>query len=710
MVVSWFVFFAMAGLAWHQIASWVRPRRWMRRFGRRRRRAVLLSPRGFVLLLPDGDLIRLRFWLWLSFTAFVLSAAALAAAGHLHPSSGYAFRFTDFLTSRVFVSGVFGTLTGVLVGDLTNRIIRGERDYVMTRRDHYVMFLILLFMILGTGGEEVLRSYAERISKVSLGATSEIAFDNSARARPVPEAPGNADLSPAARAGTSAPSGSRGLENIANLNKTVHRDIGNFGNLSRHDDKIPREALHKDLELAAWLATNTVVPLATCLAVVAERTLYKAGFEQELHGLERPLRALVSPGPNQATARRAVSESLARLARRTLRHARELGLSEAFLTVRTRPISVGSSQDGGPPDADEAFVSSCAGLAALVCGRAGSDVADVTKAASSWDGERASIGSCVARGSELEWPEGRDDRLTQRFAEVLEGVDLQEMAEHRPYVAMAYAYLMAQLGEHQAGVLALHEWIARRDKTNGNGREWFVVRARAALAVVLEEWIRRKGDQAEPALRHYHVANFRAMQTRYESSSFTNLLLGATGSGDVDAMIDHPGLVDDGLCALDPPYNVETAQRMFESYLSTLYNAAHHTLEHPLLASAEATTVDETARKLLRIGLRCAGDADRAAMRAEHLELFARNLLNLSRELKPFRSKDELERLLKQADRATRRAQALVQHAYTQDLVTARGANTPLPRRLHSTPVMELYARIANVRRRIEDALLRLSS
>jgi hypothetical protein len=88
--MSLFVFFVLVGALFHQLISAIQP---LRKPGSSQR--VIEFGRKIVLTLPERAYVALNaIFFGLLFFLFI-SAAILIVVKNVHPSSGYAYRFTD---------------------------------------------------------------------------------------------------------------------------------------------------------------------------------------------------------------------------------------------------------------------------------------------------------------------------------------------------------------------------------------------------------------------------------------------------------------------------------------------------------------------------------------------------------------------------------------------------------------------------------------
>ncbi len=81
--------------------------------------------------------------------------------------------------------------------------------------------------------------------------------------------------------------------------------------------------------------------------------------------------------------------------------------------------------------------------------------------------------------------------------------------EERPYLAIAHASLMAQLGQYPSSGAILGDWLDTHSQkeTKTRADEWFDLRARSLLATYTEEWIEKNEAAVGTPLRNEHLKN-----------------------------------------------------------------------------------------------------------------------------------------------------------------------------------------------------------
>jgi uncharacterized membrane protein YoaK (UPF0700 family) len=227
--MSLFVWAVIVGLVFHQVLSVIQPDRTKPQRGRRAHRMVtrfLIGPRTIVWM-PTRTYLNIRSALFTLIYVLLVLGAVLVVTQKVHPDSGYATRFTDVLTSPGIAAVVFGAFVGFLIGNLMNRVLRGKAGDQLKSSDWLQVAIILLLIVLGIGGEEVLRSYAARVSKISFGATNEIAFSETKPSDRQTEHTSNAFKSASPGHGESEylrAGGSAGLIKNGELGYTIAKD------------------------------------------------------------------------------------------------------------------------------------------------------------------------------------------------------------------------------------------------------------------------------------------------------------------------------------------------------------------------------------------------------------------------------------------------------------------------------------------------------
>ncbi len=555
--MSLFLWAVILGLVLHQTASLIQPHVTTSTKGRRQRVHKLKFGQRVIVWLPVRTYLNVKI-AFFTFAAVVLILGALLIVSQkIHPTSGYAYGITDALTSPRIAAGIFGLFVGILIGNLINRITHARGARSLSAVDWVQLILIFLLLILGIGGDQLLRSYGGQISKISFGATNEIAFSDAppnSRSAPV-EQPGTAFKS----AGPSSEEsdflrggGSAGLLKDAKLADTIAKDRL-YLQLFEQFENLPKLDL-QPLDKMEAFARTTISPFASCLAAIYARTANAAFVTTELAGIIDQFPKLNAESALDDKPELAFTTALDHTATK----AYNVGLRA--LLKQTKHYSI----------AEREFIQACTAAISLRCvipknyllptetpwldpQQSRTWLVDARKEQTDQSirkqdiqpnglkGENAkTVENCLALPSVIQ--KERDENIISqqghfdefRFkpseneapANIMRKSVLGETIKNAfgnqflapnvrelPYLTMAYAGFLAQLGYYSAATLALNNWINRAEKLKNSEfpLKWYLLRARFFMAGYLEEWIRAQGNNVPLSLRQYHIDNFSAI-------------------------------------------------------------------------------------------------------------------------------------------------------------------------------------------------------
>jgi hypothetical protein len=651
--MSLFIFSVLVGLALHQLISLIQPVVGSRTVKVGRRIIVQLPERTYLIWKARSIAVAILLF---------FSLAIILIAQKLHPIDGYAFRFVDALMSPRMAAAVFGGLVGLMLGNLLNRLLRKDADYSFTSSDRLEILLIMFLVLLGIGGEEVLQSYVRRINKISVGTTTEISFsDNRPKnSRAAAEQPSSA-FRTTAYSGKSG--GSTGLQKLGKLRLDVSRDQQFINVLALYTQKSNAGNSAPDANTLASiqkLTSYVISPIGSCLSGILGLTGDATFVEKELSELSPAIGAFAIPfGPTELPADHVKTIFKQRIDDITSYAKRiETGLS------KKKEHAARSKQSAQLSKQEEHFLSD----------------------------EQDNEGPCKALTK-------KPDDFSSYFQNINLVETITKDSSSQPYAAMTYASVMAALEHYEAAAITMHNWIE-----NSRGRDdissWYVLRARFALSIFLEEWIRTRGTAASSWLRQYHVENLRsivdgmqalpaisALEQGNRDYKFNVGLLGASHSG------------DDGLCKFPPP--TETARRLdsteegrlknlYESYLSARSYFIDHAIKHPIMKKRSAAIINSHAGDLMKLDLKCIDADSRPETRAEHLERYVRNEMNLLENTAPLKSNAEIQARVTQAQQLLGLALQLIEPKVSKardDKANARS----IQERIETESVLEIY-------------------
>jgi hypothetical protein len=673
----------------------------------------------------SGITIFMRERTFLAFRATLLTAIAIIfiallliiVAQQIHPEQGYAYRFGEALTSPRVPSALFGIMVGVLTSNMLNRLLRGKIGAALTSRDWLEVILIGFLFVMGVGGEEALRSYSGRISEISFGATNKIAFSDSS-SRKVLETVSNASRPGAEKSADYATSGgSTGLQRTALISDTAAKDGRYLALFEKVEGRPPPVANTAPSSEAIELATRTLIyPLASCLDGIFAHTANSSYVNDRLAPLVELFQKL-----KDDTTLKARSD----LARAFGQQIRQVG-DKAYDLFLYKYLN----NRGGPVDRD--LLNACSAIVALLCARdesSGGRPWEHEASASKWvEGNKKDAAACMAErfgsddgktssgGGGKSLPDSDEQRDEARFKSSVAQLSVRDEINERPYMAITFASFAAQLGHYVTASLILDDWIRPLRKAGALPDKWYVIRARFVLAVYMEEWIRQKGDNVEPALRKYHIGNLEKIisfmdgfQTRRIAKTingegrFDPGVFYATYSGDDDVCVLHG---NDEVKSLSPD-ETKLLSDFYVSYVTAKISHVNHSLRHSEVAKKSAATISTSVKELTQTSFKCLNLSPeaKAENRAEILDLFARNQINIVENNTALKDKDSLREQLKIAQRVARLAADTVYQRQDTEKKNKDDDENGLKfdDRIRPSPTIEIYEKILVTQGRIKD-------
>jgi hypothetical protein len=273
---------------------------------------------------------------------------------------------------------------------------------------------------------------------------------------------------------------------------------------------------------------------------------------------------------------------------------------------------------------------------------------------------------------------------------------------------IAYAGFLAQLGYHGAATLALHNWLPQAQSEQFPST-WYELRARFMLALYLEEWIRTRGDSAPLALRQYHIDNFETVIKRMKKIAAVSEVQKLSG----DARLEVGPLSaiysgDDGICNAANAGERELLGNIYQSYISALAGYVDHSLKHPENAKRHASEISEHTQELNRVSLRCLDSGVQHEKRAEFLEYYGRNQLNLVENIAPLKGADALREQIKNAEQVVQLALEFIDKEH-QDEEQQKKTTQNFLSKVSSSSISERYESLLNTQQRLKEKERELS-
>jgi hypothetical protein len=569
---------------------------------------------------------------------FLLVIFVLLGVGDQHPYPGTAIKISSFFSSPSTAELLYGFVLGIVLGAFVNRLVARPPFAPLETRDKLDVVIIGFLLFLGFGGGDLFHVFADKLEKISVGAAG-VNFEASLGGRRPSDAPG---LAAKPLAGTPESTylvfgGSQGLRYLSQLDSIIDRDK-NYLELFYELEGRPAGGHAKvleELDNARKFVQITVTPPLRCLSAWLDRTADRGPVNGHLNSFADIFRRVGTASslegatePANGRARRVATETRRQIAADFLRNAATIG------------IDVGAFTD------NQDVLKACEPvlkhywLVQLFCKGPGRqdrlNPLDCSRASPSYSEYNPLLDQIVIGLNHFEENQG---------------------AERRPYFAIGYASLMAQLGWYEAAGAILDAWLQQKAeqlrKTGSTWRtadEWFVLRARAMLAAYVEEWIKTDRAGIATALRDYHIKNL--SQTASGLSAWlakndflAKLLRDGWRNRDPFERSDYCLLAGAG---------ADLFRNLFTSYISIELARLQNTLDHPGydIMYAENTTND--LERLVRLDMSCIANpsSDAIVYKTQILETYARNALAYTQARMSIETDDRRDTRLSLAARA----------------------------------------------------------
>ncbi len=562
--MSLFFLSVMLGLLCHRIAAAITPMAGMRSCAFGGSIKIEMSNRAYqiamALLMTCGFLL-------------VVCIVTLVVTEGTEIAPGFAFRVADVLISRQMGTAVFGFMVGILLSNLLTRIWK-QSDYQFKSGDWLEIALIFALLLLGIGGEEFLRSAAQRISKVSLGTTTEISFAGPTprQTRSSAEQPGGAFRNTDGRSG-----GSTGLQKLYDIGSedrpNLKRDVAFIRILARYDKQID------PTNEQSWpLAEKILSPIGACLSGISQSNSDDTFLDE-----------ILSP----------MSQTMQDLAAQLDRPAGEIRTELSGLIFKMRVYAKARLRDVKQNDSR------------MSCNK-------------------------IADMSDTDRDAALSDAAIQQFRDSADKLPYAIMASASVMAALEY-YQAAAIAMDEWIVRKVRsepktvadKWYLLRARLTQTGfvDEW--IRQRGAAA---SSWLRLYHiDNLKAIVDGIQAFEGITLLAQRNSDFVWSVgLLGASYSGD-EGICSFPPLprIDDKNPGADPDAEQQDLLRtIYDTYLSAQKDYVDHSLKHPVERVRAATIIRNNIDSLMKRNLRCI-KTTKSLARAEHIERYVRSEMNM---------------------------------------------------------------------------------
>ncbi len=241
--------------------------------------------------------------------------------------------------------------------------------------------------------------------------------------------------------------------------------------------------------------------------------------------------------------------------------------------------------------------------------------------------------------------------------------------EERPYLAIAHASLMAQLGQYPAAGAILYDWLNSRSQKGAKtaADEWFELRARSILATYTEEWLEKNEATVGTPVRNEHLNNLNILRQGFRTVLGQRLPSAHLPTVSTDSLMS---LIVHSECQFSNLQDLKNnAQLMFFwRYLFTLYVTTELTydLNRMLLPEYEdePDVTTDSLRELKQLDLTCLVEYyNPQVLRAQIFEAYARNAILYSDAKRGSETDAAKEGRLDEATQIAEKGLELVKHS-----------------------------------------------
>jgi hypothetical protein len=286
-------------------------------------------------------------------------------------------------------------------------------------------------------------------------------------------------------------------------------------------------------------------------------------------------------------------------------------------------------------------------------------------------------------------------RISELGARLWNFVD-QDGVQLRPYFAIGYASIMAQLGHYEAAAAILDGWLQQFSRLPFTGhpseKEWLALRARSILAAYVEEWLQREGGKSATVLQNEHLANLDVLRSGFKrrlmKAEFFRQLPDACGER-CEIVMKRPGECSSSEAG------IEQWQTLFSSYVSMELTHVQTALSHPDYKANFAETTNLEVRRLANFDLSCgAAFPDRATLLAQVFEALARSAIQYSAARAETESEETRLKRLAEAERAARFGMEIIAVAAADE---EQRAGQRFLKRIEASLTLEAHERLKRV-------------
>ncbi|MFZ3325815.1 MAG: hypothetical protein WA231_07945, partial [Methylocella sp.] len=400
-----------------------------------------------------------------------------------------------------------GTIAGCLASMSFNRVFYQLHSYALTSRDKLIFAALGFFVVLGMGGEDLIHSFASRISKVAIGG-AEVTFAGGPGKLDSTAGPNNATV-PTGNDQWVDPLGLNtsnfGLSVLMNLPQIIERDIKYIGFISSKPNQNNVNDQLKRLIDAENIALLISAPISRCMRSIYSSTLDNTEIDQTFNEFLDKTRTVTRIGGENKDVLKKFHEIYINNASRLIDDHNQFIFSDDQLQ---------SIPSNDPLE--------CAAIVIEIC--------QVSSIEDKIGELRKIILGTLPRKeifdivNKLRPCNKKGTQFKAELEKFLIEMEKNESILHRPYASIARASMFAQVGHYEAALKELFIWIDSHRDSRGAEYEWFRLRVKNTMSNFFEEWIRKLPNNTPTSLRKYHInlldTTVRDLSVAFEKDAF----------------------------------------------------------------------------------------------------------------------------------------------------------------------------------------------
>jgi hypothetical protein len=559
-------------------------------------------------------------------------------------------------STRTNINIISGFLFGPLFAIWLNGIFYSPPQKPISRGQIFGGIGLILFCIIGLAGQQAGKVFEQLARKISgfKGLGVEVSLSDQG---PKKSAGPTKIAGSAGSQNFASSSGSIGLIYVSQLDLIIERDQRYLQDLGAVFGKENNDDVLEQLKRAKTLAERAIKPPVKCLAAWFEATADVTFVNDHLGIFVTALRQFSTLQADDKERPNAVGRMFingmaaigADIEATLVQGALEAGCAPLFKIFCPAYISIPPEKDTTVDPPKEKYIKDRPALTKCLAGLSG-----------------------FAARTELPAPV---DQRASDLSESLQAFAKDRGLQTRPYFAITFAGLMAQLGQYETAVATMDDWSSRQKPGRGTiktASDWLALRSRSIQAAYFDEWLSRQGSSVATVFLNEHLANLDALRKGFGDMlgnwDFAAKTILRTRKAEIELRKPHACFSSE----IEPQLGLW--QTLYSSYISMELTHIQIRLRHPDYRSRFVESTNADVRWLAQLDLSCMADyPEPTLIYAQILQAYALNLLQYSKARKDAESDDVRNDRFRKAQQALTYGLEITDKQAAQDLARSGG-------------------------------------